>query len=307
MAGYASHLRRQNGMRLMELGRLGVWQSTDAMTSTEAADFARRVEAWGYGVLWIPEARGRNALVHSAWLLAGTTKLIVATGIANIYGRDAQAMASAAAGLNEQSGGRFLLGLGVSHAPLVEGLRGHNYGKPVATMEAYLAAMARASYSAPAPAAKPRIVLAALGPRMLELAGAETDGAHPYLVPPEHTAQARAILGHGKWLCPEHKLLLEPDPAKARAAARQILTRYLQLDNYRNSLLRLGFSEAELADGGADRVVDALVAWGDEEAIRGRIRAHWTAGADHVCLQALSPGRPGPDEGLLARLAPATW
>ena len=291
----------------MELGRLGVWQATDAMTAAEAADFARRVEAWGYGVLWIPEARGRNALVHSAWLLAATTKLIVATGIANIYGRDAQAMASAAAGLNEQSGGRFLLGLGVSHAPMVEAMRGHHYGKPVATMAAYLAAMRRASYSAPAPAAKPPIVLAALGPRMLELAGAETDGAHPYLVPPEHTARARAILGHGKWLCPEQKLLLEPDPAKARAVAREALALYLRLDNYRNNLLRLGFSDAELADGGADRVVDALVAWGDEETIRGRIRAHWTAGADHVCLQALSSGRPGRDEGLLARLAPATW
>lgn len=297
----------KTGVRFMELGRLGVWQSTDAMTAVEAADFARRVEAWGYRVLWIPEARGRNALVHSAWLLARTTKLIVATGIANIYGRDAQAMASAAAGLNEQSGGRFLLGIGVSHAPMVEGLRGHHYGKPVATMEAYLAAMARASYSAPPATTKPRIVLAALGPRMLELAAARTDGAHPYLVPPEHTARARAILGHGKWLCPEHKVLLEPDPAKARAAARQTLTRYLQLDNYRNNLLRLGFSEAELADGGADRVVDALVAWGDEETIRARIRAHWTAGADHVCLHALGPGRPGPDEGLLARLAPATW
>ena len=286
---------------------LGVWQSTDAMTSAEAGDFARRVEGWGYGVLWIPEARGRNALVHSAWLLAATTKLIVATGIANIYGRDAQAMASAAAGLNEQSGGRFLLGLGVSHAPLVKGLRGHNYGKPVATMQAYLSAMAHASYGAPAPAEKPRVVLAALGPRMLELAGAETDGAHPYLVPPEHTARARAILGRGKWLCPEHKLLLETDPAKARAVARQALGFYFQLENYRNNLLRLGFSEAELTNGGADRLIDALVAWGDEKTIRTRIRAHWDAGADHVCLQALSSGRPGPDENLLARLAPATW
>jgi probable F420-dependent oxidoreductase len=291
----------------MELGRLGVWHSTDSMTAAEAAGFARRVEGWGYGVLWIPEARGRNALVHSAWLLASTTRLIVATGIANIYGRDAQAMASAAAGLNEQSGGRFLLGLGVSHAPMVEGMRGHHYGKPLATMKAYLAAMGRASYSAPAPAAKPKTVLAALGPRMLELAAAETDGAHPYLVPPEHTAQARAILGPDKWLCPEHKILLEPDPARARAAARQIVSRYLALENYRNNLLRLGFSEAELADGGADRVIDALVAWGDEAAIRARIQAHWDAGADHVCLHALNSRGSGPDEDVLARLAPASW
>src|SRR6267154_2253436 len=274
------------------------------MTAVEGAAFAQRVEGWGYAALWLPESRGRDVLVHSSWLLANTKKLIVAPGIANIYARDPMAMANGQRALAEQSGGRFLLGLGVSHVPSVEGVRGHVYGKPIATMRNYLDAMKAAPYGAPEPSEKPLTILAALGPRMLALSASDADGAHPYNVPPEHTAEARNILGSGKLLCPEVWVLLETDPAKARSAARQALAPYLQLDNYTNNWRRIGFAD-ELADGGSDRFIDANVAWGDEAAIRRRIQEHWDAGADHVCIQTISPdGSRRPDEKLLAMLAP---
>jgi len=292
----------------MELSKLGVWAGMDGFTAPEAAAFARRVEEWGYGVLWFPEATGRNSFVTAAWLLANTTRLIVATGIANIYARDWVATASAQKALNEQSGGRFLLGLGVSHVPLVEGFRGQHYGKPVATMRAYLEGMKRARYIAPPPPEPPKTVIAALGPKMLALAAEQADGAHPYNVTPEHTAEARGILGAGKLLCPEQKILGETDPAKARATAREALAIYLSLPNYVNNWKRLGFTDADFAHGGSDRLVDANVAWGDDAAIRARIQAHWDAGADHVCIQALGGSgtpMPNPDEGVLKRFAPA--
>jgi probable F420-dependent oxidoreductase len=288
----------------MELGKLGVWAPMDALSSAEGAEFARKVEAWGYSALWLPESRGRNVLVHSSWLLANTKTLIVAPGIANIYARDPMAMANGQRALAEQSGGRFLLGIGVSHPPMVIGLRGHEYGKPVATMRSYLQGMQLAPYLAPDPPEKPLTILAALGPRMLALSAELADGAHPYNVPPEHTAEARRIMGSGKLLCPEVWVLLESDPAKARSAARQALSHYMQLDNYANNWRRLGFGE-DLAGGGSDRFVDANVAWGDEGAIRKRIQEHWDAGADHVCIQTINPdGSRRPDEKLLAMLAP---
>ncbi len=295
-------------MRAMQLGKLGVWAFTDTLTAGSAAAFAARAERWGYSTFWIPEAFGRNPFPFAAWLLARTDKLIVATGIASIYARDPLAMRSAQLALAEQSDGRFLLGLGVSHAHMVERVRGHLYDpKPVSRMRAYLEQMAEAPYRAPAPAERPPIVLAALGPRMLELAGSMADGAHPYCVTPEHTAQARRILGPGKWLCPEQKVLLERDPSKARSIARQALRLYLAAPNYLNNFKRLGFGDSDLTDGGSDRLIDALVAWGDLEAIRRRIREHWDAGADHVCIQALNPDPAearAPDEALLERLGP---
>jgi len=290
----------------MEIGRLGVWSFIDAWSAQDAAEFAKRVEQWGYSALWIPEAVGRNALVASSWLLANTDRLIVATGIANIYARDPFAMAAAQLSLAEQSGGRFLLGLGVSHAPLVEGLRGHAYSnKPVARMRDYLEGMRKLTYIAPRPAETPKTVLAALGPKMIELGASDADGIHPYNVTPQHTAQARALLGPDKWLCVEQAVILETDPARARAVARAMLRTYLALDNYRNNWLREGFSEDELAGEGSDRFVDAIIAWGDEAVLRERIQAHWDAGADHVCIQALNPdGSQLPDETALATLAP---
>jgi probable F420-dependent oxidoreductase len=291
----------------MELGKLGVWVSMDGMTAVAAAAFAKRVEGWGYAALWIPESRGRNALTHAAWLLASTQKLTVATGIANIYARDAMAMANGQRGLNEQSDGRFLLGVGVSHRPIVQGMRGHTYGRPVATMRTYLEAMRDAPYQAPMPRDNPLTVVAALGPRMMALSAELADGAHPYNTTPQHTAQARAILGPGKLLCPEVWVLLEKDPSTARRVAREALSRYLQLENYVNSWRREGFGDEDLAGGGSERFLDSMVAWGDEDAIRTRIREHWDAGADHVCIQAISPqgSRTVVDEKLLDLLAPA--
>jgi probable F420-dependent oxidoreductase len=291
----------------MQLGRLGVWVGMDGMSGAAAAAFAKRVEERGYGALWIPEGRGRNALVLSSWLLSHTNRLIVATGIANIYARDAMAMASGQRALAEQSGGRFLLGVGVSHRPTVEGVRGHAYGRPVATMRAYLLGMREAPYGAPQPAERPLTVVAALGPKMMGLSGELADGAHPYNTTADHTGKARQILGPGKLLCPEVWVLLETDRAKARSAARQTLSRYLQLENYVNGWRRQGFGADDLAGGGSDRFLDAMVAWGDEDAIRARIQQHWDAGADHVCIQPISPqdSRDATGERVLDLLAPA--
>jgi probable F420-dependent oxidoreductase len=290
----------------MELGKLGVWLSMDSMNAAACAAFAKRVEDWGYGALWMPESRGRNALVLSSWLLAHTQKLIVATGIANIYARDPMAMANGQRTLAEQSAGRFLLGVGVSHRPMVEGLRGHRYGRPVATMRAYLEAMREAPYQAVPPPETPPTVVAALGPRMMALSGELADGAHPYNTTPQHTAEARTILGPGKLLCPEVWVLRETDPATARGAARAALSHYLQLENYVNAWRGQGFSEADFGGGGSERFIDAIVAWGDEAAIRARIQQHWDAGADHVCIQPIGPqGSRQLDESVLAMLAPA--
>jgi len=287
----------------MKLKNLGVWAGTDVFSAADAAAFARRLEAWGYGALWISEAVGREVFSASAWLLANTGKLIVASGIANIYARDSFSAAAAQKGLNEQSGGRFLLGLGVSHIPLVEGLRKLRYGKPVTTMREYLRGMSEAPYKSVPPAAAPKTILAALGPKMLQLAAESADGAHPYNVTPEHTGQARALLGADKLLCVEQAAVLESNPADARAMARRFLAIYLGLPNYVDNWRRLGFTDADFAGGGSDRLVDALVAWGDEKAIRARIDEHWQAGADHVCVQAIGKTTL-PDERLLGLLAP---
>jgi probable F420-dependent oxidoreductase len=287
----------------MRLTDLGVWAATDGLSAADASAFAKRVETWGYGTLWIPEATGREVFSASAWLLANTSRLIVASGIANIYARDSFSAAAAQKGLNEQSGGRFLLGLGVSHIPLVQGVRKHEYGKPVATMKAYLEGMAAATYKAVAPESPPQTVLAALGPKMLELSAELADGAHPYNVPPEHTREARAILGANKLLCVEQGAVLETDATKARALARRFLEIYLGLPNYVNNWRRLGFTDTDFAGGGSDRLIDSVVVWGDETAIRKRIDAHWQAGADHVCVQAIGAGG-RPDERLLGLLAP---
>jgi probable F420-dependent oxidoreductase len=289
----------------MNLKSIGVWAALDGLSAADAAQFAKKVEGWGYGALWIPEAVGREVLSSAAWLLANTGRLIVASGIANIYARDALAAASAQKGLNEQSGGRFLLGLGVSHAPLVKDLRQHDYGKPVATMRTYLQAMAAAPYKSIPPPSPPKTVLAALGPKMLELSAELADGAHPYNVTPEHTREARSIIGKGKLLCVEQGVILETDPSQARALARKFLNLYMGLPNYVNNWRRLGFTDSDFAGGGSDRLIDAVIAWGDEKAIRARLDEHGQAGADHICVQAIG-STPLPDERVLSLLAPGT-
>jgi probable F420-dependent oxidoreductase len=249
---------------------------------------AASVEYLGFGAIWFGEATGREALTHAGVLLAGTKRIVIATGIANIYARDPIAMAAGQKTLAEAYPGRFVLGLGVSHVPLVEQLRGHRYEKPVSTMRAYLNAMDQAPYQAVPPSAKPIRVLAALGPKMLQLAAERADGAHPYNVNPEHTAQARKILGQGPYLCTEQAVVLETDPTKAREIGRDFLGFYLGLPNYTNNFLRLGFDESDFKNGGSDRLIDSIVAWGDLNVVGNRIRAHQSAGADHVCIQVLT-------------------
>ncbi|MFN2427624.1 MAG: TIGR03620 family F420-dependent LLM class oxidoreductase [Candidatus Binatia bacterium] len=289
----------------MEIGKLGIWCSFEAMTSSDAAAAAARVESLGYGTLWFPEALGREAFASASFLLASTSKIVVATGIANIWARDAMTMACGSRTLAEQSAGRFLLGIGVSHRPIVTGLRGHRFEKPLSTMRSYLDAMQNAPYAAVAPAEEAPCVIGALHPKMLALSAARTRGSHTYLVPPEHTAFARETMGAGSWICVEQKVLLESDPAKARSLARNVIAMYLALPNYRTNLERFGYADNDFAAGGSDRLVDALVAWGNENAIAARIQAHRDAGADHVCIQALHPdGLPLPDWNVLEGLAP---
>jgi probable F420-dependent oxidoreductase len=274
----------------MKLGKLGVWSPTDILTVPELIALAQRVEALGYSALWYPESRGHESFALGSFLLCHTERLILATGIANIYARDAVTARLGQHTLAKLSGGRFLLGLGVSHAPIVEGLRGHTYGKPVATMRSYLDGMDKASAFAPPAPEPPPTVLAALGPKMTELAAQRTAGIHPYNVPPEHTAWARGVVGPKAWVCVEQKVLRVRDASRARELARQALAPYMAMPNYRNNWLRLGFREAELEGGGNERFLDAMVAWGSDAAIRERIQAHLDAGANHVCIQPLHPG-----------------
>jgi probable F420-dependent oxidoreductase len=220
-------------------------------------------------------------------LLSATSRIIVATGIANIYARDPVTTVAGQNTLAEAYPGRFLLGLGVSHVPLVEQLRGHTYGKPVPSMRAYLEGMDRAPYRAVPPSIKPIRVLAALGPQMLRLAAERADGAHSYFVPPEHTSRAREILGSDRLLAVEQAVVFETDASKAREIARAHTSRYLALPNYVNNMRRLGFGDSDLTKSGSDRLIDAIVAWGDLAAITDRIRAHQSAGASHVCVQVL--------------------
>ncbi len=244
------------------LGPGGIWTSRlDYQPAAKTQEAAAELEQLGFGAIWLPEAAGREALTNAGVLLAGTRHIAVATGIANIYARGPMAMAAAENTLAEAYPDRFILGLGVSHAPLVEQFRDRRYEKPVSTMRAYLDAMDVAPYDAVPPASKPIRVLAALGPKMLQLAAERADGAHPYFVPPEHTARAREILGDHRLLAVEQAAVLETDSVKARGIARSYMSWYLTMANYLTSLRALGFSEEDVKNGGSNRLVDAIVAW----------------------------------------------
>jgi probable F420-dependent oxidoreductase len=292
-----------NALR-QRLGKIGVWLAMPGFESAATSRAAAAaIEELGYGALWIGELLGgKEALVNSAILLSGTDNLVVATGIANIWARDAAAVVAGANALNEAWTGRFVLGLGVSHAPLVKP-RGHDYGKPAATMRAYLDAMDQAPYQAPLPE-PPARVLAALRTRMLRLAAERAQGAHTYFVTPEHTMKAREILGPDPLLAPEQAFVLDTSADRARATARDYMAVYLKLPNYLNSLRDLGWSDADFADGGSDALVDAIVSWGDPETVAERVRAHHKAGADHVCVQPLA-GTMDECVDHLRRVAPA--
>ena len=265
----------------MQLGRLGVWYAMDRLDGAQLRALAATVERLGYGTLWYPEGRGYESLSLAGCLLGATTRLNIGSSIASIYARDTFSARAGMVTLNKLYGDRFILGLGVSHAPMVERMRGHHYGKPVPAMREYLDGMMRNQNDA----GSWPIALAALGPLMLKLSAERTRGALPYNVTPEHTKQAKAILGPDKWLAVEQKVCIEPDAAKARALGRRELERYLTLPNYRNNWLRLGFSEAELSNGGSDRFIDAMVLWGDAAEVKRKLRAHFDAGAMHVCIQ----------------------
>lgn len=287
----------------MNVGRYGVWFPLHGLGRADLADFVHRIERLNYDVLWYPESTGYESLALGGFLLGETDRLCIASGIANIYARDAYAAMTGHNTLNALYGDRFILGLGVSHVPLVEGKRGHNYGPPIATMRSYLEAMAAADTTVKALSRS--VVLAALGPKMLALARDKSDGALPYNVTPEHTARARTILGGDRWLCVEQKICLTTHADTARAVAAQHLARYMTMPNYRNNWLRIGFGENDLAGSGSKRFLDAMVAWGNVDSIRTRLRAHFDAGANHVCLQPLNPNRSGtPDWEALEALAP---
>jgi probable F420-dependent oxidoreductase len=290
----------------MDIGKYGIWFFYDGMTAQQSAEFARKVEKAGYGALWMPEAVGRDPFAHAAYLAANTERLVFATGIANIYARDPLTMSAGSKTVAELSGGRFLLGIGVSHKPLVSNLRGHSYDKPYSYMCEYLSKMKSALYRAPEPKERVPIVLAALHPKMLALSGSEADGTHTYFVPPEHTAKARAALGPTPMICVEQAAILETDASKSRSTAREYMKTYVpRLPNYTNNLKNLGWTDKDFENGCSDRLVDEIVVWGTETKIRERVDAHFKAGATHVCIQPLSTTNPAmPDERAMQALAP---
>jgi probable F420-dependent oxidoreductase len=273
----------------MKLTGLGVWTAQfDFHPASAVRDAVQELEALGYTSIWIGENVGREPISQAAILLGTTQRIVVATGVASIWARDPLSALAAQYTLSETHPERFILGLGVSHTNLVDGIRGLRYDAPVETMTEYLAAMDRlhTRYRAVRPLNTTRVI-GALGPRMLGVAAALADGAHTYLVPPEHTVTARQILGPGKLLVPEQAVVLETDKASAFDVGRRHIRRYLPLRNYTRNLARLGYSEADFAHHGSDRLIDALVAWGDESMIANRIKSHLQAGADQVCIQVL--------------------
>jgi probable F420-dependent oxidoreductase len=272
----------------MDVGAVGLWTfQLDLQPAASARELAAELDQQGWGALWVPEAVGREPLTHASMLLDATKQMVVATGVANVWSRAPSATAAAQRLLADDSGGRFLLGLGVSHGPLVEGLLGQRYERPLDKMAGFLDGIDDAFTTAPPPDDDPPRVLAALGPKMLRLAADRAWGALTYFVPVDHTPTARETLGEGPMLLVEQAAVLSGDESEARDVARRYMEMYLTLPNYTGNLRRLGFSEDDLADGGSDKLVDALVAWGGVEAIVERVKAHREAGADHVCLQVL--------------------
>lgn len=275
----------------------GIWSSAlrygDRAT---AADAAAELEALGYTAIWLPDVGGDLWSALDS-VLGATSTLTVATGILNIWMHTPADTAEHAADLTARHGARLLLGLGVSHGPFIDASGVGTYSRPLGRMTEYLDGLD----AAPHPVVPDDRVLAALGPKMLELARTRTAGTHPYLVVPEHTAAAREALGPGPLVAPEQAVVLTTDPTRAREIARRHLSIYLALPNYANNWFRLGFTEEDTLDGGSDRLVDALVVWGDEDAVLDRVTAHRDAGADHVCLQVLGDDLPMDD---WRRLAP---
>jgi probable F420-dependent oxidoreductase len=290
----------RKGESAMQLGRLAAWYGMDRLDGAQIRAFLGTVERLGYDTLWYPESRGYESFSLASYMLGNTKKLKLGSSITSIYARDAFAARRGMITLNALYGDRFILGLGVSHVPMVEGLRGHVYEKPIPAMRAYLDGITKGE----AGSENWPIAIAALRPRMLALAAERTRGALPYNAIPEHTAAARKIMGPEKWLVAEQKVTLESDPAKARALGRKELSRYMVLPNYRNSWLAMGFSEAELADGGNDRFIDGMLVWGDVATVKRKLRAHLEAGATQIAIQPVhAEGDFGERDRILTALA----
>lgn len=294
----------------MQLGRIGVWLPAVTVSPAAATRPAiREIEELGYDTLWYPEGLGtRESFTNAAVMLAATDRIRIASGIANVWGRDAVNAANAARVLDDAFGGRFLLGLGVSHPRQVDP-RGHTYAKPVATMSAYLDAMDADPYVSPdgSASARPPVprVLAALRAPMLRLAAEKALGAHTYLVPVEHTRRARELLGPSPLLVPEQLVVLDADPEVARGRAQRAISWYLDTPNYAENLRWLGYDDWDFAGGGSDRLVADLVAYGPESVILDRVRAHLGAGATQVAVQPLADDADPFGLDTLRALAPA--
>ena len=306
MAGIGGIGGRGIGGRALaaRLGRVGVWNfALQRLSAADEGAAIREYERLGYRAVWMPESLGsKEVFAHASILLAASERAIVAPGIASIYARDPMAMANGARAVAEAFPGRFVLGIGVSHAPSVA-MRGGSYGKPVETMTAYLDGMAAASYAGPEAAEPVPLVLAALGPKMLELAATRADGAHPYFVPVEHTPIARAVLGSEPCLAVEQTAVLSTNADEARRIGRAFAKHYLALPNYANNLRRLGWSDADIANEGSNALIDAVIAWGDVDAIVARVKAHLDGGADHVCVQLRAESSANPALAGYAELA----
>ena len=288
----------------MDLRKPGLLAYFDTMTASEIAAFVPTIERLGYSVLWIPETFGRDPFVMAAQVLNATDRMITGTAIANVWKREPMAAAAAARTLAELFPDRFILGLGVSAGPFMI-RNGLKYEKPVTYMREYLAGIREAPFKAPEPAHEPPIVIAGLLPRMLRVGREASDGIITALTPPSRVAAMRRELGPGKLLLAQQMVMLERDPAKARAGVRTFMRFYLNAPPYRRYFAAMGFSEDEMRGGGGDRLLDAVIAWGDERALHDRIRAHYEAGADHVYIIPLSAdsGRL-PDPRVIAALAP---
>ena len=294
------------------IGPAGVWSNFDRLPAAEVVAFARAADAAGYDAFWTQETAGRDPFALLGHLAAETSRIRLGVGIAVIYGRDAVSMRAGAATVHELSGGRMLLGLGASHRDTVSEVRGHEYRGPLTAMREYLAAYQAADYRGPQPHGAPPVVLAALREKMLALAATQADGAFPYLVPQSYVAAARRRLDDAAStagrprpiLVVSQAVLLEADADRARGAARRYLDRYLSLPNYLANLREAGFADEELERPGAERVVDALVAWGDESAVRARLLAILEAGADHVALIPLPAEGQHADRATMEALAP---
>lgn len=266
----------------VNIGRIGIWSRGPSWQGADAREAAAELEELGYGALWLGGADG--IWDQLAGLAGATRRMVIATGITSVWLEDASSVAAHATALSAAHPGRFLLGIGASHAPAVEAKSDQHYTKPYSKVVEFLDGLDAATPPVPVDDR----VIAALGPRTVRLAGDRAAGAHPYLTTPEHTRQAREILGAGPLLAPEQKVVLETDPSRARALARDAVANpYLKLPNYTNNLRRLGYSDAEI-DTVSDRLVDALVAWGTVEDIATRITAHLDAGADHVAVQVIT-------------------